>query len=82
MLMTYDEWAEAGFHIIKGSKSVGRNALGQAVFDETQVGLVDKDKAERFVTKHSMARSELKLAGRVKPRTENKIITVKYRKLC
>jgi hypothetical protein len=36
-LKTYDEWKLAGFHVVKGEKSVGKNNLGIAVFSELQV---------------------------------------------
>jgi hypothetical protein len=35
--MTYDEWKELGYHVIKGEKSRARNNKGQAVFSPNQV---------------------------------------------
>jgi len=42
--MTYDEWKELGFHVIKGEKSTGRNEKGQAIFSPAQV---DEDEFDR-----------------------------------
>ena len=36
-LRTFQEWSDDGYKIIKGSKSVGRNADGVCVFNGTQV---------------------------------------------
>lgn len=35
--LTYDEWVARGYHIKAGSKMVGRNAAGVAVFSASQV---------------------------------------------
>jgi len=43
--MTYDEWKELGFHVVKGEKSTERNEKGQAVFRPDQVD-EDEDDSE------------------------------------
>ena len=35
--LTYKEWSDAGFHVIKGSKACGRNKDGVCVFSEDDV---------------------------------------------
>ena len=35
--LTYNEWVASGYHIKAGSKMVGRNAAGVAVFSVSQV---------------------------------------------
>jgi hypothetical protein len=44
--MTYDDWKELGFHVIKGEKSCGRNKNGQCVFSPAQVEEDDFDRSE------------------------------------
>jgi hypothetical protein len=35
--LTYDEWKELGFHVVKGEKSQKRNENGKCVFSSRQV---------------------------------------------
>lgn len=35
--LTYDEWKAAGYQVMKGEKSTGRNKKGQATFTREQV---------------------------------------------
>jgi hypothetical protein len=35
--LTYDEWLELDFHVIRGQKATGRNAQGIATFSPDQV---------------------------------------------
>ena len=34
---TYDEWTLLGYHVMKGEKATGRNALNKATFTRDQV---------------------------------------------
>lgn len=40
---TFKEWSDAGYRIIKGSKSRCRNSDGVCLFHETQVMIPDED---------------------------------------
>ena len=35
--MTFDQWHDAGFHILKGEHATGKNADGEATFTRDQV---------------------------------------------
>lgn len=41
---TFDEWVSLGFRILKGSKAIGRNEHGTALFDATQVIEADDER--------------------------------------
>lgn len=43
--LTYDEWKELGFHVMRGERSTKRNKNGQAVFSPDQV---EEDESEGF----------------------------------
>ena len=40
---TFNEWSNAGYRIIKGSKSHSRNSDGVCLFHESQVMIPDED---------------------------------------
>ncbi len=42
-LKTFNDWSDAGYKILKGSKSVGRNSAGVALFSSEQVMYVADD---------------------------------------
>lgn len=46
LIRTFDEWKAAGYHVIKGQKSTGRNAAGKATFNEKQVELQWKNRPD------------------------------------
>lgn len=37
LLLTFNEWKEQGFHVIKGQKAVAKNMDGTALFSRSQV---------------------------------------------
>ena len=40
---TYDEWTLLGYHVMKGEKATGRNALNKATFTRDQVEEFEDD---------------------------------------
>lgn len=46
---TFKEWSDDGYLIIKGSKSVGRNASNECLFDESQVKRIEATRTKTFI---------------------------------
>lgn len=48
--LTWQEWKDEGFSVVKGEKSCGRNAKGECVFTDSQVveDLMSEEEAELY----------------------------------